>query len=123
MGGAGNDLSTFLLGCCSYFSNNYSNNQIFQNILIQTFAITYKPSSYVMAEVKHIPSIVHAPSATLLQVRKFYEVNIFFQILLADFLMDKNLTFFSQKRTKIKKFSFMKSIKMHEKPHQNPMGF
>ena len=29
-----------------------------------------------MAEVKHIPSIVHAPPATLLQVRKFYDRGI-----------------------------------------------
>ena len=61
----------------SYFRNNYFNYQIFQNISILTFVITYKPLSYVMAEVKHIPSMIHAPPgppATLLQVRKFYEM-------------------------------------------------
>ena len=58
-----------------------------------------------MVEVKNIPFTVHAPCPSYLtaQVRKFYEVT-FLQILLGDFLLEQNLTFFSQKRTKIKKF-------------------
>ena len=77
-----------------------------------------------MVEVKNIPSTVHAPCPSNLtaQVRKFYEVT-FLQILLGDFLLEQNLTFFFTKTNKNKEISCMKSIKMHEKPHQNPMGF
>ena len=76
-----------------------------------------------MAEVKYIPSIVHAPPATLLQVRKFYEVNFLFKFLLADFLMEQNLTFFFSKTNKNNFCSWMKSIKMHENPTKTPRGF
>ena len=73
MEGAVDELSTFLLGYFSYL--------IIIILIIKYFKIfqfkllplhTYKPLSYVMmAEVKHIPSTVHAPPAILLQVRKF----------------------------------------------------
>ena len=77
-----------------------------------------------MVEVKNIPFTVHAPCPSYLtaQVRKFYEVT-FLQILLGDFLLEQNLTFVFTKTNKNKEISCMKSIKMHEKPHQNPMGF
>ena len=80
-------MSNLLFGLVyfSYFRNNYFNHQIFQNISILTFVITYKPLSYVMAEVKHIPSTVNAPPAILLQVRKFYEVIFCFKFYLLIF--------------------------------------
>ena len=40
MGGSGDNLSTFRLGYLSYFIKDYS-NYVFQNISIQTFAITF----------------------------------------------------------------------------------
>ena len=77
------ELSTFWLGYFSYLSNNYYfNYQIFQNISILTFVNTYKPLSYVMAEVKHIPSTVNAPPAILLQI---YEVIFCFKFYLLIF--------------------------------------
>ena len=64
------------------------NYHIFQNISIQTFAISYKPSSFVMADtylVKHIPSTFHDPPAKLLQIREFYEVIFIFVFKFSDF--------------------------------------
>ena len=82
---------TYLLfgwGVFLILAKNYSNYQIFQNISIQTFAISYKPSSFVMADtylVKHIPSTFHDPPAKLLQIREFYEVIFIFVFKFSDF--------------------------------------
>ena len=56
--------------------------------------------SYVMAIVKHIPSTVHAPSATLFQVRKFYEVIFFSKFYLLIFFKEQNLKFFLKNEQK-----------------------
>ena len=67
---------------------------------ISNFAITYKTLSYVMVEVKTIPSTLTVqypcPSYLTTQVRKFYEVTF----LLGDFLFVQNLTFFHKNEQK-----------------------
>ena len=70
----------------------------------------------------------NAPPATLLQVRKVYEVklgvgfSLICKIYMLIFFNGTKFEIFPQKWTKIRNFCCMKSIKMHEKPHQNPMG-
>ena len=121
MGGA-EGMTYLLFGYHSSYSNNFSN----WNISFQTLPLHIKLHLYVMVEVKTIPSTVHVPcpsSYLTAQVRNFYEVTFYTNFNWWLIFYWKKIWHFFKKTNKNKEISCMKSIKMHEKPHQNPMGF
>ena len=79
--------------------------------IMKDFISNFKTSSYVMAEVKTIPSTVHVPCHSYLtaQVRKFYEVTFFTNFTWWFLFETKFEIFFTKTKKKIKKVSAWKA--------------